>query len=349
MSKSNKVVAFEVSFGDQNQGIFKGVTLDQTSLKNTSESYVVLENLARSESGASTYNVDVGLFDYYKQASYKCDVSCMGNVMIQPTMYFYLKNVPMFKGSYFITEVNHSIKSNVITTNFVGTRIPYTSLPDPKDSFVASYRVLFDKISNRAKSILKQVTASGTTITSVEYEGVKYSTNMGKVNIPGEEITKTSPKVGITEFGVPYNGYNNELSIQKIDNNGETWLRAIVVKMGGPNYPIDELSVANIAEGVLWSEVNNSDMKFYNVKFKLDIANSKTIREAKTEFKNPSNNKTLILEPEYQLDRSIGDIKVQGPISVGPRLDNYGMGMSPKLMSDLKIDDGQVIYFRMYQ
>ena len=168
LSKSNKVVGFEVSFGDQNQGIFKGVTLDQTSLKNTSESYVVLENLARSESGASTYNVDVGLFDYYKQASYKCDVSCMGNVMIQPTMYFYLKNIPMFKGTYLIREVNHSIKNNVITTNFLGTRIPNTSLPDPKDSFIASYRVLFDKISNRAKSILKQVTASGTTITSVE-------------------------------------------------------------------------------------------------------------------------------------------------------------------------------------
>lgn len=350
LSKSNKVVAFEVSFGDQNQGIFKGVTLDQTSLKNTSESYVVLENLARSESGASTYNVDVGLFDYYKQASYKCDVSCMGNVMIQPTMYFYLKNVPMFKGSYFITEVNHSIKSNVITTNFVGTRIPYTSLPDPKDSFVASYRVLFDKISNRAKSILKQVTASGTTITSVEYEGVKYSTNMGKVNIPGEEITKTSPKVGITEFGVPYNGYDNELSVQKVDNDG-TWLRTIVVKMGGVNYPIEENTLMNIATGVLWSDVNNSDMKFYNLKFRLNVANADNLRLVKTEFKNPSNNKTLILEPEYQLDRSDNNIKikVQGPISVGPRLDNYGMGMSPQLMSDLKINDGEVIYFRMYR
>jgi hypothetical protein len=345
LSKSNKVVAFEVSFGDQNQGIFKGVTLDQTSLKNTSESYVVLENLARSESGAGAYNVDVSLFDYYKQASYSCDVSCMGNVMIQPTMYFYLKNIPMFKGSYWITEVNHNIKSNVITTNFVGTRIPYTSLPDPKDSFIASYRVLFDKISNRAKSILKQVTASGTTITSVDYEGVKYSTNMGKVNIPGEEITKTTPKVGVTEFGVPYNGYNNVLTIQKIDNNG-TWLRAIVVKMGGPNYLIEESTVANIAEGILWSDVNNSDMRFYNLKFQLDIANAEQIRSAITEFKNPSNNKTLILEPDYQLDRS-GSIKVQGPISVGPRMDEYGMGMSPKLMSDLQINDGQVIYFRM--
>jgi len=347
LSKSNKVVAFEVSFGDQNQGIFKGVTLDQTSLKNTSESYVVLENLARSESGAGAYNVDVGLFDYYKQASYKCDVSCMGNVMIQPTMYFYLKNVPLFKGSYYITEVNHSIKSNVISTNFVGTRIPYTSLPDPKDSFIASYRVLFDKISNRAKSILKQQTETNSKTTSVEYEGYVYSTNMGDVKIPGEDITKTTPKVGITEFGVPFNGYDNELSVQKVDNDG-TWLRTTVVKMGGTNYPLEENTLMNIANGVLWSDVNNSDMRFYNLKFQLNVANAENIRTVKTEFKNPLNNKTLILEPDYQLDRSIGDIKVQGPISVGPRLDSYGMGMSPKLMSDLKITtDGQVIYFRM--
>ena len=86
LSKSNRVVAFEVSFGDQNQGIFKGLTLDQTSLKNTSESFLVLENLTRSASGAGVYNVDVSLFDYYKQASYKCDVTSMGNVMIQPIL-----------------------------------------------------------------------------------------------------------------------------------------------------------------------------------------------------------------------------------------------------------------------
>lgn len=346
LSKSNKVVGFEVSFGDQNQGIFKGVTLDQTSLKNSSESYIVLENLARSESGAGAHNVDIGLFDYYKQASYKCDVSCMGNVMIQPTMYFYLKNIPLFKGSYYITEVNHSIKNNVINTNFVGTRIPYTSLPDPKDSFIASYRVLFDKISNRAKAILKQENESNFKTTTVQYNGYAYTTNMGDVVIKGERITETSPKVGVTEFGVPYNGYDNDTTIQKVDNNG-TWLRAIVVKMGGPNYPINENTLANIANGVTWSDVSNSDMKFYNLKFRLNIANPEKIRSAVTEFKNPLNNKTLTLEPYYQLDKSIGDIKVQGPISVGPRLSQYGMGMSSKLMSDLKIDDGEVIYFRM--
>ena len=127
LAKSNKVVAFEVSVGDQNQGIFKGVRLDQTSIRNTSESFSVIENMGRTESGAGTYNVDIGLFDIYRQASYSCEVSCMGNVMIQPTMFFYLKNIPMFRGSYWITEVSHNIQGNKINTTFKGSRIPYAS------------------------------------------------------------------------------------------------------------------------------------------------------------------------------------------------------------------------------
>jgi hypothetical protein len=347
LSKSNKVVAFEVSFGDQNQGIFKGVQLDQATLKNTSESFVVLENLGRTESGAGAYNVDIGLFDYYKQASYKCEVSCMGNVMIQPTMYFYLKNIPMFKGTYWITEVSHSIKSNVINTTFSGTRIPYSSLPDPKDSFIASYRVLFDKMTSKAKSLLKQQADTKTETTKpIVYDGVSYSTDMGSVTVPGEDITKSTPKVGITEFGVPYNGFNNEPSIQKVDNNG-TWLRAIVVKMGSEKYPIETGTTMNIAEGVKWGDISGSTMKFYNTKFQLGTASASKIRTATTEFKNPKNGKTYTLTPNYQLDINIGPLSVQGPVSVGPKVSGYGMGMSPSLMSELGIQEGEVIYFKM--
>jgi hypothetical protein len=145
-SKINKVVAFEVSFGDQNQGIFKGVSLDQASIKNTSEAMVVIENIGRAASGAGALNVDVGLFDYYKQASYQCTVTCMGNVMIQPTMYFYLNNIPMFRGTYLITEVSHTIRDNNMVTNFKGIRMAKGSFPDPDDSFMSSYKSLFDRI-----------------------------------------------------------------------------------------------------------------------------------------------------------------------------------------------------------
>jgi hypothetical protein len=52
--------------------------------------------------------------------------------------------------------VSHKISNNNITTSFKGTRIPYASLPDPKDSFMASYRALFDRITKSAVARVKQ-------------------------------------------------------------------------------------------------------------------------------------------------------------------------------------------------
>lgn len=346
LSKSNRVVAFEVSFGDQNQGIFKGVTLDQSTLKNTSESFQVLENLSRSASGAGVYNVDTSLFDYYKQASYKCGVTAMGNVMIQPTMFFYLKNIPMFRGSYWITEVSHQIKGNSISTSFSGTRIPYTSLPDPKDSFVASYRILFDKIQSKAIAKIKQRAANDTdTDQTVIYQGVPYVTDRKGKIVQGEVVIQ---EVGINRFGVPYNGYNETRLIQKVKNGNEEWFRTIVYKMGGEKYPIDDAQGFNLTNGITWSDVKDSTYRFYNVDFQLSrtITND-VIKTAKTTFKNPKNNAQLTVNPNYQLDKTVGSIVVEGPISRGPKSTEIGMGMSPKLMSDLGLYDGDVVYFKM--
>jgi hypothetical protein len=357
LSKVNKVVAFEVSFGDQNQGIFKGVSLDQSTLKNTSESFVVLENLARSESGAAGYNVDVSLFDYYKQASYKCEVTCMGNVMIQPTMFFYLKNIPMFRGSYWITEVSHDIRGNSISTRFTGTRIPYTSLPDPTDSFISSYRVLFDKLTSIALAVLKQdpqPPAINEEVITGEND-ITYAIDKGGITINNETLTKGSDSnaiVGITPFGVPYNGFNDEKLIQKIDNpsfvheGSSTWLRTVVVKAGSETgNALTSDTTMNIANGLKWSEINQND-KFYSTHFDLTVASAETIRGGVTEFINPNknNSKVYTLNPSYTFT---GTTVTQGPISTGPKSFKYGMSMSAPLMSDLGLYPNQVIYFRI--
>lgn len=354
LNKSNKAVAFEVSFGDQNQGIFKGLQLDQNTGKETNESMIALENLSRSSSGAGAYNVDISLFDIYRTRSYKCEVTCMGNVMIQPTMYFYLKNVPMFKGSYWISEVSHSIKGNNIVTTFSGLRMPLTSLPDPKDSFASSYRVLFDKISAKAISLFKQREADMKTGTAVPviYENVTYITDLGDSNkaIPGETLTKQTPKVGITEFGLPYNGRDEERLIQKIDNPnyGGTWLRAIVVKMNGSNYKIEDNTTMNIVNGLEWSKLFPKTDMFYSTKFRISRQYSaEKIRTATTTFLNPKKNKQLVLNPNYQLDPDSGKIVTQGPVSSGPDSNQYGMSMSEELMRKLDLYDGDVVYFKM--
>jgi hypothetical protein len=357
LSKSNKVVAFEVSFGDQNQSIFKGVQLDQSTLRNTSESFVVLENLARSESGSGVHNVDISLFDYYRQASYSCEVTMMGNVMIQPTMFFYLKNIPIFKGSYWITEVSHNIKGNNITTSFKGTRIPYASLPNPKDSFMSNYRALFDKIMNTAVAKTKEIDKQTKTTQTISTPEGNFRYDPGTKVIQGEKVI---PSAGITKYGVPYNGYNNELYIQKVNYNGVDWFRAVVVKMGMEKiYEISDDTTMSLfnkinskkytlnPKSVKWSAIKNSDMKFYSTKFQVSSSiPADKIIDAKTTFFNPQTKASpYTLTPDYQLDSTIGNIRVNGPINEGPNLAGYGIAMSSKLMDTLGLYNGDVVYF----
>jgi hypothetical protein len=363
LSKSNKVVAFEVSFGDQNQSIFKGVSLDQSTIKNTSESFVVLENLSRSESGAGTYNVDIGLFDYYRQASYSCEVTCLGNVMIQPTMFFYLKNIPMFKGSYWITEVSHAIRSGNITTTFKGSRIPQATLPDPEDSFVSSYKTLFDKLLTKARASVNSEGKVSTEIT-VSADNGNFTFDPGTEKVPGETPSTSSPISGINEFGVPYNGFNNEKYIQKVTYNNDEWFRAVVARMGSTNYPLSpetHMSVVSRASsivvkdskgnsGLTWGELKNYEetQKFYSTKFQLskEFSPDKIIT-GKTTFLNPKNKKELVLNPSYSLDRTTSNLVAEGPVNVGPNVDGYGIGMSVALMNYLDVHEGKVIYFKI--
>jgi len=346
---SNRAVAFEVGFGDQNQGIFKGVTLNQDTVKNTSESYPILENLPRSSSGAGTYNIDVGLWDLRKGQSYECQVTSMGNVMIQPTMYFYLKNIPMFKGTYWITEVNHEIKSNTISTRFKGRRMSYNALPDPKDSFASSYRILFDNIQSKAINKFKQRQNDKTdTQEVVIYQNVPYITDRGGVFINGETPLRDLTDVGINKFGVPYNGFNDERTIQLINFNGEKWLRALVVQIDGKEYQLSPNTSMNIVNGINYSLISTSNNRYFMTKFQLSKSvTPEIIRTSITTFKNPKNGKQLILNPNYQLDINVGPIITEGPVAVGPNIKKYGIALSKKLMEELGLFDGEVVYFKM--
>ena len=307
-TKSNKVVAFEVSFGDQNQSIFKGLELDQSTIRNTSESFYVYEQLGRSEGGTSTAQVDIGLWNIYRQASYQCTVTSMGNVMIQPTMYFYLKNVPMFRGSYWITEVTHNIRSTGIETMFKGTRIPQLALPKPEDSFMASYRPLFDKVIKEAVRIVKEghnLTETTKTQQTITNNGVNTYDLHGKL-LPGE--TMVEKHGGYEPYGIPFNGAGNQPEITKIEYNKKTWLRARVVEMDSPKYKIPPDRSMSIASGtrlsgnVKWSDIYDSLKSNYIYETKFDLNKIPRSKDGfiiltdsagyiNTEFLNPKNNK----------------------------------------------------------
>jgi hypothetical protein len=363
-SKSNKVVAFEVSFGDQNQSIFKGVELDQSTIKNTSESFQVLERLGRNETGSSTSQIDIGLFDIYRQSSYQCQVTAMGNMMIQPTMYFYLKNVPLFRGSYLITEVTHNIKTTGIETMFKGTRIPSESLPNPTDSFLASYRPLFDTLVNRAHKKVQE-SLSGTTSTSgtsgssgiigattektsINAKG-SYTYDMGNISIPSEKIVNRN---SITPYGIPYNGYKDEKYIQLVRYNNTEWLRAYAVQINGAYYKVEnDISmsiISRMCKDIKFGDIPR-DGVYYFSRFDLGKADPTTILYGfpTTEFLNPN-----ILgkeKPKLRITTTIdcNTKSFTGPISVGPSILKYGVALTPYLMKALGLYDGQIVYFRL--
>lgn len=369
LAKSNKVVAFQVNVGDQYQGMFKSVKLDQSTIKNTSESFVVYENIARSESGAGTYNVDIGLYDIYKTFSYSCEVTSLGNVMIQPTMYFDLNNVPMFRGSYWITEVSHRITSNNIITSFKGSRIPRGRIPSATDSFLSSYRPLLDKVINNAVQEVKTIPVSIETETVYRFEEQEYVINLGSRTINGETFIN---KPGI-DNSIPYNGYkyvndgttNEEKYIQKIRYKGEEWLRAYVVRMDGDNYKMltntNMSFISNIRNPqftiqpskLQWFELSpkSDELLFYSTKFVFeDDLSSDYLLNKKTEFLNPNKGDlTYTLNHEYRLDRTFAEnLFVNGPVNIGPP--NYtkaGIAMSIGLMRKLKVFENEIIYFKI--
>ena len=128
-AQSNRVVAFNVDFGTRNQSMFYSIQLDQNSAAATTEANQVITNAANQAGGTRSNTQNVSLYNLYKTRSYECRVESMGNAMIQPTMYFNLRYVPMFRGPYMIQSVEHSIDAGQFKTFFTGIRMPLYSLP----------------------------------------------------------------------------------------------------------------------------------------------------------------------------------------------------------------------------
>jgi hypothetical protein len=134
---SNKCVGFNVDIGLRNQNIFYSFSVSQDNGVATSEVINTYLNMVDQSSGRAIATQNVSLYNLYKQRSYKASVVCLGNALLQPTMYFNLRHVPMFNGPYMITDVSHSIQPGTFQTTFEGVRQGIYDLP-AIDSFLQS-------------------------------------------------------------------------------------------------------------------------------------------------------------------------------------------------------------------
>jgi hypothetical protein len=134
---SNKCVGFNVDIGTRNQNIFYSFSVSQDNGLATSESINTIINFSNNVTGRNVATQNASLYNLYKQRSYKATVTCLGNAMIQPSMYFNLRHVPMFNGPYMILDVEHQIQPGTFQTSFTGVRQGIYDLP-AIDNFLQS-------------------------------------------------------------------------------------------------------------------------------------------------------------------------------------------------------------------
>lgn len=135
------IPAFGVSYGGQYQSYFSDISVGLDSPITTDQGLQAQFNIASmngkdTENSERSYCVGQDLYTVYANNSYSCKVTMMGCAWIQPLMYFVLNNVPLFRGSYLIQKVNHTITPGNMVTTFEGVRMANTLTPFVKDAIL---------------------------------------------------------------------------------------------------------------------------------------------------------------------------------------------------------------------
>jgi hypothetical protein len=226
-ARSNKVVGFNVDITLQNQQIFKQFDVAQDPGKPTAESLEVLNQMANLSRNRRSSTQSVSLYNLYKNRSYRCSVDMMGNALIQPTMYFNIRNIPLFSGPYMITGVKHRISENGFDTTFEGIRQPFYSLPKI-ENFIQS---LNEKILT---SIQEQIQENETKKAS-DPNNVIAEKNKVMSNINAEQTLTANQDCnsGITEF---YRGFTLVESPSKTKVTFGQMKNTIIEKLGQYGY-----------------------------------------------------------------------------------------------------------------
>ena len=174
--KKSNVTSFIVDFGKQNQQMFNSIELDSAQFAFTEHSITTWTDLVNSNNNRA---LTTNMFPIYEKYMYTCKVSGMGNATIQPFTYFYLRNTPMFYGTYWITNVSHNITPNNMTTSFQGIRQPIATKNDTR-------RILLD-LYKQAAGLLSGATQEANTVVT---EGVLPTSGMIKKNTNSDKPFK---------------------------------------------------------------------------------------------------------------------------------------------------------------
>ena len=189
-TNTNKIVAFAVNYGSMSQSIFTNINLSQKQYSETEESLLVTDEISKQGALKKSF-IGQNLYNIYQTRAYDATLTLMGNVQIQPMMYFQLNNIPMWHGVYLIYSVSHEITGNSMTTTFTGQRMRQNKTP-----LVSNYSI-YKNGSKKNKNVLNSNSNSYT-----NSEGnIIYETNppfLKKWYIPDHNWTEITNNKNIT-------------------------------------------------------------------------------------------------------------------------------------------------------
>lgn len=123
---------FGVAVNRGNNYIFKSINVNMDSPQVTAVSAQTLENIYTkygADGSKRVYFHGQDIFSVYSQYAYSCEIEMLGCTQIQPLMYFQLLNIPMWRGTYMIYKVSHTLQPGNMTTKFVGMKMSRTQAP----------------------------------------------------------------------------------------------------------------------------------------------------------------------------------------------------------------------------
>ena len=240
----NNVAVFAVNYSQQNQNIFKDITIDQSEFSETAESLQIVDEIANKGAENRTTLGGQNMYNVYSVRSYQVEVEMMGNAMIQPMMYFQLNNIPMFHGAYLIKHVKHSIKPNYMSTNFTGTRI--RNVETPLSDFTQLFMSILDSVESSKENVSSNDFGSANTsqrldgdreqyrgfvdYNVLETDSLKYQEKTNGVFAKGDTYTMKEAGEFITELAKKW-----YLANKSLPNTDTLYINNFGAKGGGTN------------------------------------------------------------------------------------------------------------------
>jgi len=151
---NNKAVGFVVDFGVTNQNVFTSFEISQNQNVTSSEQIQIVVDMGRLGGNKKTSQQTTALYELYKNRVYNSTIKTLGNVMIQPTMYFVIRHMPMFNGTYVIRNVKHSISPGNFETTFEGQRISALSNSKINNELASLNEDFTKKLNDKVKTLV---------------------------------------------------------------------------------------------------------------------------------------------------------------------------------------------------